>query len=133
MNKVITAADYARAIIGGTYFNDITNTNPKFPHYNSIQVSDDEFRIEIALAGYSKDDITVETNDQRLTVSSKLPPVEQEISYIHKGIKRQDFSVEYKLGAYVEVSKVEFINGILSIDLIRNLPDNLKPRKIDIL
>jgi molecular chaperone IbpA len=104
-----------------------------YPPCNITQFGD-KYEIEIAIAGFSKQDISLSVQDQVLTVESNLPDEEDvEVGkVIHHGIAQRNFKHTFALGQYVEVDKAEMKDGILKIKLITNIPDEKKPKSIDI-
>ena len=106
-----------------------------YPPYNIKRVNDTNYRIEVALAGYDKDDIEVELKDSALTVRNKTK--EQSIDekgngVIHKGISTRKFERSFTISEDIKVKNAELKNGLLNIDLERSIPDEKKPRLIDI-
>ena len=106
-----------------------------YPPYNIKRVNDTDYRIEVALAGYDKDDIEVELKDSALTVRNKTR--EQTIDekgngVIHKGISTRQFERAFTISEDIKVKDAELKNGLLTIDLERIIPDEKKPRLIDI-
>jgi molecular chaperone IbpA len=106
-----------------------------YPPYNIKRVNDTNYRIEVALAGYDKDDIEVELKDSALTVRNKTK--EQSIDekgngVIHKGISTRQFERAFTISEDIKVKDAELKNGLLTIDLERIIPDEKKPRLIDI-
>ena len=106
-----------------------------YPPYNIKRVNDTDYRIEVALAGYSKDDIEVELKDSALTVRNKTK--EQAIDekgngVIHKGISTRQFERAFTISEDIKVKDAELKNGLLTIDLERIIPDEKKPRLIEI-
>ena len=106
-----------------------------YPPYNIKRVNDTNYRIEVALAGYDKDDIEVELKDSALTVRNKTK--EQSIDekgngVIHKGISTRQFERAFTISEDIKVKDAELRNGLLTIDLERIIPDEKKPRLIDI-
>ena len=106
-----------------------------YPPYNIKRVNDTDYRIEVALAGYDKDDIEVELKDSALTVRNKTK--EQSIDekgngVIHKGISTRQFERAFTISEDIKVKDAELKNGLLTIDLERIIPDEKKPRLIDI-
>ena len=106
-----------------------------YPPYNIKRVNDTDYKIEVALAGYAKDDIEVELKDSTLTVRNKTR--EQTIDekgngVIHKGISTRQFERAFTISEDIKVKDAELKNGLLTIDLERIIPDEKKPRLIDI-
>ena len=107
-----------------------------YPPYNIIHSKDkDEWYFEFALAGFDKDDITITTDSNVLTVSGETKEdkdLPEDIRYIYKGIAGRKFSRSFSLPDYAEVAKAEMTNGILTIDLVINVPEEKKPKTITI-
>ena len=106
-----------------------------YPPYNIKRVNDTDYRIEVALAGYSKDDIEVELKDSALTVRNKSKEQtvdEKGNGVIHKGISTRQFERAFTISEDIKVKDAELKNGLLTIDLERIIPDEKKPRLIEI-
>lgn len=106
-----------------------------YPPYNIERVADDEFAIEIAVAGFGEDDLDIETKDGLLTVAGrKTPPADGEVEreYLHRGIAERGFLRRFQLADHVIVTGAELKNGLLRVELVRELPEAKKPRKIEI-
>ena len=102
-----------------------------YPPYNVLKISDDRFVVEVAVAGFTPDEITMTVEDRVLTISgSSVSDVAGEI--IHKGISNRDFTRTFTLADHVEVTSAVIKNGILSVDLSRVVPEALKPKSIPI-
>jgi len=106
-----------------------------YPPYNIERVEDDEFAIEIAVAGFGEEDIDIETKDGLLTVAGrKSAPSEDtpEREFLHRGIAERGFLRRFQLADHVVVTGAGLKNGLLRIELLRELPEAKKPRKIEI-
>ena len=106
-----------------------------YPPYNIKRVSDTDYRIEVALAGYSKDDIEIELKDSTLTVRNKATDKtvdEKGNGVIHKGISTRQFERSFTISEDIKVKDAALKNGLLVIELERIIPDEKKPRLIDI-
>lgn len=106
-----------------------------YPPYNIERVADDEFAIEIAVAGFGEDDLDIETKDGLLTVAGrKAPPTDDapEREFLHRGIAERGFLRRFQLADHVIVTGAELRNGLLRVELLRELPEAKKPRKIEI-
>lgn len=102
-----------------------------YPPFNVEQIGEDEFRIELAVAGFSEDDLSIEFKQNSLLVSGQRKPSEQR-NYLHRGIAERSFERRFGLADHVRVASAKLEHGLLTIDLVRELPDLLKPRKIEI-
>ena len=112
----------------------VTTTN-NYPPYNIVKVSDTDYAIQIAVAGFGKDDIEIETKENTLTVKSvekKDGEVVDDTTYLHKGISNRAFRRSFTIADDVVVKGASFENGLLNIDLERIIPEEKKPRLIEI-
>jgi len=103
-----------------------------YPPYNIERLGDNEYRITMAVAGFAQDEIKVDVKEQTLTVSGAKAPEEKERSYLHRGIAARNFERRFQLADHVEVKGADLQDGLLHIELVRNVPERLKPRAIAI-
>ena len=105
-----------------------------YPPYNIERVDENAFAIEIAVAGFTEDDLEIETKEGLLTVAGKRGENEdgEGRNYLHRGIAQRSFIRRYQLADHVIVTGANLQHGVLRIDLIRELPEEKKPRKIEI-
>ncbi len=103
-----------------------------YPPYNVIKVDEDNFVVELAVAGFGKTDIDVLTADGKLTVKGELSTEDSDSKFIHRGIAARKFTREWALGEYMEVKAAELKDGMLKIDIVRILPEEKKPKTIKI-
>mgnify|MGYP000202034241 FL=1 len=117
-------------------FNMLNDGQPSttYPPYNIVKISEEEYCIEIAIAGFSKDDIEIQSKDSILTINTldKNDETEVETEYLHKGISARSFRKSFNLAEYVVVQGASFKDGILSIELERIVPEAMKPKLIKI-
>jgi molecular chaperone IbpA len=115
-------------------FFSATSTAPAYPPYNVIKFSDDEYVMEFAVAGFKKDDISITTERGVLTVKGEKedPEFEKDAGYIHKGIAGRKFKRSFTLPEYFEVVGASMNDGILGINLERQIPEEKKPKEITI-
>lgn len=113
--------------------NSATVSN-SYPPYNMIKMSaKDEYRIEIAVAGFTEDDIEITQNDRTLSISGIQKIVEDEnIETIHRGIAARNFKREFVLAPHLKIKEATMKNGILTIELYKELPIELQPKRIPI-
>ena len=106
---------------------------PTYPPYNIERVSDDEYRVTMAVAGFGRDDITIEVKQNTLTVSGKkADKTEQKGEFLHQGIAQRAFERRFQLADFVQVEGAELDHGLLHIALKREIPEAMKPRTIAI-
>jgi len=105
-----------------------------YPPYNIERVADDAFAIEIAVAGFGEEDLEIETKDGLLTVAGRKAPAEDDETreYLHRGIAERGFLRRFQLADHVIVTGADLRNGLLRVELLRELPEAKKPRKIAI-
>ena len=103
-----------------------------YPPYNVIKIDDDHFFIELALAGIPREALDIQVDQNQLTISTEKAETDEELEYLHKGISQRGFSRSFTLADHVIVQGADMVNGVLKISLERQLPEELKPRKIDI-
>ena len=123
--------DHFERMIDDHNFNTMTATN--FPPYNIVKTGDYTYDVELALAGFSKDDIDVEYKDNMLTVKSKEKAKDDDIDgMLHRGISKRWFSKAFTIADDVEVKGAELKDGLLKISMERIIPEGKKARTIEV-
>ncbi len=107
---------------------------PSYPPYNIEKTGDDTYRITIAVAGFGEDDLNVEVKDGQLNVTANKRETDsaEKPAYLHRGIAERGFDRRFQLADHVRVAGADLANGLLHIDLVREVPDALKPKTIAI-
>lgn len=108
---------------------NLTDTNMNYPPYNLIQLSNNESVLEIALAGFKKDQVSVYTKDGRLYVEGRkeeTTDTNEDIRYLHRGVAQRGFSRSWTISDDTEVKSVDFTDGLLSVTMARVVPDHHK-------
>ena len=107
---------------------------PTFPPYNIEKLSEDDYRITMAVAGFGEDEISIEAHRNVLTIKGEKAETEngESTEVLYRGIASRAFERRFQLADHVEVNGAELKNGLLHIDLKRNIPEEMKPRKIAI-
>lgn len=107
---------------------------PSYPPYNIEKTGDDAYRISVAVSGFGEQDLNIEVKDQSLTITAKKAPAEngEKPVYLHRGIAERGFERRFQLADHVRVAGAELSNGLLHVDLVREVPEALKPRTIAI-
>ncbi|RVT69950.1 Hsp20 family protein [Agrobacterium sp. CNPSo 2736] len=100
-----------------------------WPPYDIVKTDDDTYRISIAVAGFTQDDLDITFQSNLLTVTGKKQEVSA-VGYLHRGIAGRPFEHRFELADHVRVNGADLRNGLLSIELVREIPEALKPRKI---
>jgi len=112
--------------------NGLTNqTAETYPPFDLEQQGDDRYRITIAVAGFRPDEIDITAQQNLLIVSGKKSE-QDERSYVHRGIAARSFERRFVLGDYAQVGGADLKDGLLSIELVREIPEEMKPRRIEI-
>jgi len=136
--RTINTADLAnlsRALVGfDRYFNNHLGNTSNYPPHNIVKYSDDTYAIEVAVAGFAKEEVTVQVDQDQLTIKGvkNRPNVDVGIEYLHRGLAARDFEQTFTLAEYMEVVGAKVQDGMLQIDLKRVVPEALKPRQIEI-
>ena len=104
----------------------------QYPPYNIVKESSEKWRIELALAGWSADQVEVSTEQNVLLVKSKEQEAEVEEEYMHRGVAARNFTRTFNISDDVEIGEVKFVNGLLTIELQKIVPDHQKKRVYDI-
>jgi len=107
-------------------------TQPTYPPYNIEKTADDSYRISLAVAGFTDEELSVEVRENALIVSARKANDEQERSYLHRGIATRAFERKFQLADHIRVTGAAHQDGMLHIDLVREIPEALKPRQIEI-
>jgi len=129
-----------RSSIGFDHINRLLDTSlgsneASYPPYNIEKISEDNYRITVALAGFSQEELDVSINEGVLIVAAKNNPEKEEVDdnrFLHRGIANRAFERRFRLAESIRVIDAELENGLLTIDLQREIPEHLKPRKINI-
>ena len=109
------------------------DSGQSYPPYNIERTAEDAYRISMAVAGFSEDDLSIEAHRNVLTVKGeKTEEQNEKAEYLHRGIASRAFERRFQLADHVEVIGAELKNGLLHIDLKRNIPEEMKPRRIPI-
>ncbi|WP_439141393.1 Hsp20 family protein [Planktotalea sp.] len=130
MHRASIGFDQIADMMDRVMSNDVsTNT---YPPYNIEKTSDDDYRISIAVAGFSDADLSVEVKDGALFVSARKGEDTTERTYLHRGIATRAFERRFHLADHVRVTGASHEDGMLHIELTREVPEALKPRQIEI-
>jgi molecular chaperone IbpA len=129
LNRALIGFDQLFDNVERRFANQVQNN---YPPYNVIKHDDNTFEIEVAVAGFNKDDITVQVDQDQLIIKGQQPQTSTEVQYMHRGLAARDFERTWTLADHMEVGEAELTNGILSVKLTRIVPEALKPRLIAI-
>ena len=103
-----------------------------YPPYNIERLGDTDYRITMAVAGFNQSELKIDAKESLLSVRGDKSPEAAERKYLHRGIATRSFERRFQLADYVEVKSAALTDGVLSIDLVRNLPERMKPRSVAI-
>jgi len=109
-----------------------TDETAGYPPYNIVKTGDDAYRIEMAVAGFGEDDLEIVANENTLTVKGTARRDDEDVNYLHRGIAGRAFERRFQLADYIKVDGAKLVNGLLHIELVREVPEALKPRRIEI-
>ena len=126
-----------RSVVGFDRLADLLDaaaheTATGYPPYNIERTGDHEYRIEIAVAGFKPDELSIEVKEAVLTVTGRKAANDGERRFVHRGLAERNFERRFQLAEYVVVTEANLADGLLSISLKRELPEALKPRRIEI-
>ncbi|QGZ39171.1 molecular chaperone IbpA [Pseudoduganella flava] len=123
-----------RTAIGFDRLANLLNSadTPTYPPYNIELVAEDKYRIVMALAGFDRSELDITTERDSLVIVGRKQKDAVERTFLHRGIAARDFEQRFQLADHVKVTGAAFDNGMLTIDLVREVPDALRPRKIAI-
>ena len=110
-------------------FNNETDT---YPPYNIERLTENEYRITMAVAGFGTDDVEIEVKENTLSIRGGKKEVDKERTFLHRGIASRAFERRFQLADHVEVRGADVKDGLLYVDLEREVPERLKPRMIEI-
>jgi len=107
-----------------------SETQPSYPPYNIELAGEDKYRITMAVAGFDRSELDIEVENDALKVTGRKQRETTQRTYLHRGIAARDFSHRFQLAEHVKVIGATLENGLLGIDLVREVPETLKPRLI---
>jgi molecular chaperone IbpA len=106
------------------------DSQPSYPPYNIELVSEDKYRIVMAIAGFDRSEVEIIAERDSLQVTGRKQKDDTQRTFLHRGIAARDFEQRFQLANHVKVTTATFDNGMLTIDLVREVPEALKPRRI---
>lgn len=144
MTRTLTSTDlapfYRHAIGIDSLFNRLDHLNrvdsgssTNYPPYNVIKHCEDEYSIEIAVAGFAEGEVDISFKDGQVVIEGSKTDEAPVGEYLHKGISGRKFVRTFQLAEYIEVKSATMENGILTVSLVRLLPERLQPKKIEIV
>ena len=135
--RTIDFSPLYRSVVGFDRLADLldaatTETANGYPPYNIERTAENAYRIEIAVAGFKPEDLNIEVKENLLTVQGRKVANDEAKRYLHRGLAERNFERRFQLADYVVVTDAQLADGLLSISLKRELPEALKPRRIEI-
>ena len=127
-------AQLSKALVGfDRYFTAPHHQNGNYPPHNIVKYNDTHYSIEVAVAGFTKEEITVEVDQDQLTIlGTKSVDINDNREYLHRGLAARDFEQTFTLAEYMNVVGAEVKDGMLKINIERIIPEALRPRQIEI-
>jgi molecular chaperone IbpA len=138
MTRIFDLTPLNRATVGfDRMFSDLerqfANSNTSsYPPYNVVEISDNEWMISIAVAGFAQNNLDITLDKNLLTVEGIAPRGDEDVNYLHKGIGGRNFRRVFTLADHIEVANAHLELGVLNIHLVRKVPEELQPKKIAI-
>jgi molecular chaperone IbpA len=132
--KTFDYSPFYRSTVGFDRLFDMLDNSvrPDWPPYDIEKLSDNEYRISMAVAGFNQDEIELTQTGTELLVTGQKKTEEANRQVLHRGIAQRNFKQTFNLASHVRVAGAKLENGLLSVDLVRELPEQLKPRRIEI-
>lgn len=140
MVNLLSLSPLMRSTVGFDRFNDLFQSMVEgaedrfdsYPPYNIEKAGDDEYKIVMAVAGFTMNDLTITAQGENLVVSGKLEDKEEGKTFLHRGIATRAFQRSFRLADHIKVTGAEMNDGLLTINLLREVPEEAKPRMIPI-
>jgi molecular chaperone IbpA len=135
--RTIDFSPLYRSVVGFDRLADLLDsaqaeTPTGYPPYNIERTGDNEYRIEIAVAGFKPEELDIEVKEAVVTVQGRKAANDGERRFLHRGLAERNFERRFQLAEYVAVTDAQLADGLLSISLKRELPEALKPRRVAI-
>jgi molecular chaperone IbpA len=135
--RTIDFSPLYRSVVGFDRLADLldaatSETTNGYPPYNIERTDENAYRIDIAVAGFKPDELALEVKENLLTVQGRKPANDESKRYLYRGLAERGFERRFQLADYVVVTDAQLADGLLSVSLRRELPEALKPRKIEI-
>ncbi|MBA5979593.1 MULTISPECIES: Hsp20 family protein [Pseudomonas] len=138
MSTAFSLAPLFRSSVGFDRFNDLFETalrnepGSTYPPYNVEKHGDDQYRIVVAAAGFQEEDLELQVEKGVLTISGGKRDVNEGVTFLHQGIAQRAFKLSFRLADHIEIKAADLSNGLLSIDLLRVIPEEAKAKRIPI-
>ena len=132
MYRSVIGFDRVAHLLEGMANNSQNTKQGSYPPYNIELLAENQYRITMAVAGFAEDELDIESRENVLVVQGKKKADDTERQYLHQGIAERNFERKFQLADYVKVTDAQMDNGLLHIELEREIPEAMKPRKINI-
>ncbi|MBV4487207.1 Hsp20 family protein [Pseudomonas sp. SWRI153] len=138
MSTAFSLAPLFRSSVGFDRFNDLFETalrnepGSSYPPYNVEKHGDDQYRIVVAAAGFQEEDLDLQVEKGVLTISGGKRDSDENVTFLHQGIAQRAFKLSFRLADHIEIKDAALRNGLLSIDLLRVVPEEAKAKRIPI-
>lgn len=138
MTTAFSMAPLFRSSVGFDRFNDLFETalrnepGSTYPPYNVEKHGDDQYRIVVAAAGFQEEDLVLQVEKGVLTISGGKRDSSEGVTFLHQGIAQRAFKLSFRLADHIEIKTADLRNGLLSIDLLRVIPEEAKAKRIPI-
>ena len=138
MSTAFSLAPLFRSSVGFDRFNDLFETalrnepGSSYPPYNVEKHGDDQYRIVVAAAGFQEEDLELQVEKGVLTISGGKRENNDSVTFLHQGIAQRAFKLSFRLADHIEIKAADLSNGLLSIDLLRVIPEEAKAKRIPI-
>jgi molecular chaperone IbpA len=109
-----------------------TRVDSAYPPYNIEATGENAYRLTMAVAGFAPEDVDITVKENELLVNGKAKKDEDAATYLHRGIARRAFERRFQLADHIKVAGASLANGLLHVDLVREIPEAMKPRKIEV-
>jgi len=131
INRYAIGFDHLMDHLVSLHSNNNLTTN-EYPPYDIIREGESNYKIELAVAGFKKDELSIQLKDNTLTIKGESNSKNSNGDYLHKNIARRSFSKDFTLAENIEVGDAEFEDGVLGVSLTHNIPEEQKPKEISI-
>jgi|TARA_R100000541_G_scaffold17388_3_gene27178 molecular chaperone IbpA len=131
INRYAIGFDHLMDHLVSLHSNNNLTTN-EYPPYDIIKEGESNYKIELAVAGFKKDELSIQLKDNTLTIKGESNSKSSNGDYLHKNIARRSFSKNFSLAENIEVGDAEFEDGVLGVSLTHNIPEEQRPKEISI-
>tara|TARA_A100000171_G_C2081292_1_gene119860 strand:- start:275 stop:691 length:417 start_codon:yes stop_codon:yes gene_type:complete len=131
INRYAIGFDHLMDHLVSLHSNNNLTTN-EYPPYDIIKEGESNYTIELAVAGFKKDELSIQLKDNTLTIKGESNSKNSNGDYLHKNIARRSFSKDFTLAENIEVGDAEFEDGVLGVSLTHNIPEEQRPKEISI-